>query len=154
MTTATISFREIVRLIHPDRNPNITDAGVKMKDAKLYRNDESALYRLAVAWGLIKAPEETPNPRNSVIHPAPRNNTHRPRRDAAWSTERSERTRRERNFDEYTQFRRRNNIFQPGDRVFVTTKSAYVDVARVTNTRVYFMYNNKMTFAAKRNVIF
>lgn len=160
MTTATISFREIVKLIHPDCNPNITDAGAKMRDVNQYRNDESALYRLAVMWGLIKRPEERPNPRpRPIIDPTPRNNIRRrPRRNTVWSTGRDERNRerarRTANFDEYAQFRRRNRIFQPGDTVFVRTKSTYVTVVRVTEARVYFMYNNRMSFAAKKNVRF
>ena len=49
----TITFREIVRLIHPDTNPNIVDSSTKMKNAVLFRNDEEALYRMGVTWGVI-----------------------------------------------------------------------------------------------------
>ena len=38
-----ITFKEIVKHIHPDRNPNIKDAGTKMDLAVKYRNNPQKL---------------------------------------------------------------------------------------------------------------
>ena len=50
----SINFRELVKLIHPDTNPNIENSGEKMNEATRYLDDEQALYKLAVKWGLIE----------------------------------------------------------------------------------------------------
>lgn len=52
----TITFKQIVRLIHPDLNPTLTDPSVKMRNAVLFRDDEKALYRMGVKWGVIVDP--------------------------------------------------------------------------------------------------
>lgn len=48
-----MSFKQLVKLIHPDTNPNIKKSGEKMEEATRYMDDEQALYRLAVKWELI-----------------------------------------------------------------------------------------------------
>jgi len=48
-----ITFREIVKLIHPDSNPYITNASEKMNDVMMHRNNPRALWNLAVRWGLV-----------------------------------------------------------------------------------------------------
>lgn len=50
----TITFKEFVKLIHPDTNPSITDAGAKMAEATKYKNSPQTLFNLGVKWGLIK----------------------------------------------------------------------------------------------------
>ncbi len=50
----TISFKHLVKMIHPDTNPHIEDPGDKMQEATRYLDNEEALYRLAVKWGLIE----------------------------------------------------------------------------------------------------
>lgn len=47
-----ISFTELMKLIHPDTNPEIADPGEKMIEAGRFRDDPKALYKLAVRWGL------------------------------------------------------------------------------------------------------
>jgi hypothetical protein len=128
----TISFRELVKLIHPDHNPGVTDAGAKMSDVMKYRADEGMLYRLGVHWG--------------VIQPTNQSHTNVNRR--------SERPRPTPRVDEYTEFRRRNRIFQPGDVVFVRTKRSRVTITRVTETKVFFTFNGKASWAMKKNVRF
>jgi hypothetical protein len=51
--TETINFKEMVKMIHPDTNPSIIDAGGKMSQVMSNRKDSSYLYTLAVRWGLI-----------------------------------------------------------------------------------------------------
>lgn len=51
---STIKFKELVKMIHPDLNPEIQDAGTKMAQAKRHRDNPSILFDLAVRWGLIK----------------------------------------------------------------------------------------------------
>lgn len=50
----TISFKQIVKWIHPDHNPNIENSSEKMNEAVLNMDNEEALYRLAVKWELIE----------------------------------------------------------------------------------------------------
>ena len=52
-----ITFKEIVKLIHPDSNPNITDASEKMTVVVRNRRDTKALWNLAVRWKLISGVE-------------------------------------------------------------------------------------------------
>lgn len=48
-----ITFRQLVLKIHPDRNPNITNASEKMTLTKLNKDNPKALFNLAVEWGLV-----------------------------------------------------------------------------------------------------
>lgn len=50
----TISYFDVVKLIHPDWNPDIQNPSEKMEEATRHKNDESTLYRLAITWGLIE----------------------------------------------------------------------------------------------------
>lgn len=50
----TISYKEIVRKVHPDLNPHIQDAGAKMAEIQRNKNNPSALFSLAVRWGLVE----------------------------------------------------------------------------------------------------
>jgi hypothetical protein len=59
MTMNTLTFRELVKMIHPDINPDIEDAGAKMSQATRHRENPSFLFRLAVQWGLIGGREST-----------------------------------------------------------------------------------------------
>lgn len=52
----TITYRELVKLIHPDLNPDISDPGGKMRLITIHKNDPARLFQFAVNWGLI-----TPN---------------------------------------------------------------------------------------------
>lgn len=58
----TMTFRDAVRLVHPDTNPSITDAGVKMKYIMHHKNNEVNLYKLIKYWNLlphkVSAPKE------------------------------------------------------------------------------------------------
>lgn len=49
-----MSYFDIVKLIHPDWNPDINNPTEKMEEATRYKSDESTLYRLAITWGLIE----------------------------------------------------------------------------------------------------
>jgi len=50
----TISFREAIKLVHPDINKNVIDASYKITTIKVYRNDEKYLYTLLSKWGDLK----------------------------------------------------------------------------------------------------
>ena len=60
----TISFRQAVRLIHPDTNPSITDAGVKMNYVMAHKDNEENLYKLMNYWKLL--PHQVPKPEIKV----------------------------------------------------------------------------------------
>lgn len=50
----TMNYFEIVKLIHPDWNPDVQNPSEKMEEATRYKKDEHTLYRLAISWGLIE----------------------------------------------------------------------------------------------------
>jgi len=50
----TITYWNIVKMIHPDFNPEIQNPSNKMAEATAKKDDEEALYMLAVKWGLIE----------------------------------------------------------------------------------------------------
>jgi hypothetical protein len=138
----TITFRELVRKIHPDHNPNVQDAGDKMRQATLFRNQPEELYKLAVRWGLIAGvrPEfdlrwsepETPRPQPQAPPRPARPEPSRPVYDwrAFFNEEPVE-----------------------GGHVCVTTRDrTRVQVVRVTPNRVYFYIDGKRHFAHRKNV--
>ncbi len=64
----SISFRELVKKIHPDTNPTIVDAGGKMRIAVLYKKDQSLLYEYGVKWGVIGKPSKPTKPTKPVYN--------------------------------------------------------------------------------------
>ena len=52
-----LTFREIVKFIHPDSNPSVVNPSEKMTDAILNKSNKRALYNLAVRWGFINSTE-------------------------------------------------------------------------------------------------
>ena len=54
-----MTFKEIVKLIHPDSNPNIQGASEKMSIVVRNRGDVKSLWNLAVRWSLVSGVENT-----------------------------------------------------------------------------------------------
>lgn len=53
-----ISFREIVKLVHPDTNPHVTDPSSKMSEVIKWKDNPAKLFELAVKWKLIETPQK------------------------------------------------------------------------------------------------
>ena len=51
-----IKFTDLVKLIHPDHNPHITDPSGKMTLALAHRKDDKVLWNLAVKWNVACGP--------------------------------------------------------------------------------------------------
>ncbi len=49
-----MTFKEIVKMIHPDLNPNMPDVGSKMADVVKYKHNPTQLFHLAIKWGLVQ----------------------------------------------------------------------------------------------------
>lgn len=49
-----MKYFDIVKLIHPDWNPDIENPSQKMEEATKNKDDEETLYKLAVRWGLVE----------------------------------------------------------------------------------------------------
>lgn len=62
-----MNYKELIRLVHPDLNPNVVDAGVKVSQIMANKNNPSELMRLAINWGLIKS-------NNTYSKPKPKTN--------------------------------------------------------------------------------
>ena len=48
-----MNFREAVKKIHPDINPDIKDAGNKMRTLVINKNDPEKIYLWMKRWGLV-----------------------------------------------------------------------------------------------------
>ena len=62
----TMSYFDIVKLLHPDLNPDIEDPHIKMEKAIQFRTDEKALYKLACQWKLIDDGEKSFTPEYTI----------------------------------------------------------------------------------------
>ena len=49
----TISFNKAIQMVHPDTNPNIVDAGTKVREIMMYKKEPTMMYMLLKKWGLI-----------------------------------------------------------------------------------------------------
>lgn len=49
-----MTYKELVRKIHPDLNPDITNAGEKMAEIQRYKNNPVMLKNIAIRWGLVE----------------------------------------------------------------------------------------------------
>ena len=140
----TITFKELVKLIHPDHNPHITDAGGKMRNAVLFKDKPEELYKLGIRWGVVLGAPSKPK---TSIKPAPRTSgwdTGRPGRVPQPLRPRPPRY-------EWRAFL--NETPRINDHVVITTlESIRVLVVRTTPKRVYFYHNGRRTFASTKNV--
>lgn len=155
--TRTLTFREIVKLIHPDHNPNVEDAGGKMRTAVLYKNQPEELYKLAIRWGFAgringgSTPVTPTSPKRTRITPAPRSNTVSTSTSTTTST-----------FSEsftyepeprYEWVADHNKVPEEGDTVVITTKEFIrVEVVRVTPKRIYYFRGGERKWANKTSV--
>ena len=162
--TETISYREIVKLIHPDYNPNIIDAGDKIRDAKLWRKDESILYRLGVQWGVITPNKDvkyhdtsnsTYTPPLSAVEDARKKHQElkiKKYQDLVKAFQQAEKEKEEQKARDKYKWRVKNRIFEEGDVVYVRTRKQNFVVSRQTSSRVYFFIDGVERFSLKKNV--
>ena len=54
MNTQTIKFRDAIKMVHPDHNPSIADAGAKVCAVMKHKDSPKHLFILMVKWGLVK----------------------------------------------------------------------------------------------------
>jgi len=126
MMTRSITFRDLVRRIHPDVNKGIHDAGGKMRQAVQVRNQPEELYKLAIRWGVsdLQYQEPTQKPQPQPVQP--------PR---------------------YGWVRCYNENPRVGDHIIVFSKGNIITLAvRTTAKRVYFYLDGKRQFVHKKNV--
>jgi len=50
-----VTFAEAIRLVHPDSNPSIDNAGVKVSTIMMYKNQPKKMYDCLSEWGLVKS---------------------------------------------------------------------------------------------------
>lgn len=48
-----ITFRDAIRMVHPDTNKNITDAGEKVKTIMMFKNEPHKMYEFLKMWNLL-----------------------------------------------------------------------------------------------------
>ncbi len=53
MSNTQISYPELIKMVHPDINPNVQDVGDKIATIKRHRDNPDFLYKLAVKWGFF-----------------------------------------------------------------------------------------------------
>lgn len=62
-----MNYKDLIKKVHPDLNPGIADAGVKVSQIMANKNNPSELMRLAIQWGLIEG--EKPKPQKPIFDP-------------------------------------------------------------------------------------
>ncbi len=128
--TNTISYKNIIKLIHPDLNPNISDAAEKISKVKLFYKNEIMLYKFGVEWGVIpkcipKTIIKTVKPVNIVAS-------------------------NKKNYKPIPT----DSIIRRGDRVYIKTLNIYTICVKVTSKRVYFKkLDGNITFCNKSNAV-
>jgi len=127
MKIGEVTFKEIVKLVHPDINPGIEDPSGKMSQIMLYRNEPATLYRLSVDWGLIHVDN------GKIITGYNKKHTSRIK------------YRRKR--------RHKSSNIEVGSRILVKTKGIVATVIRITPKRYYFSVNGKVSFCLKKNAL-
>jgi len=60
-----ITFKEAIKLVHPDSNPYVTNAGDKVRTVMLNKNDPLKLYNYLYTWGLI--PGQTKEKKKKIL---------------------------------------------------------------------------------------
>lgn len=119
----SITFKQIVKLVHPDLNPNLVNTTSKMNSIRIYRKDERFLYKLGVKWGVII--EDISKPTVRVV---PNNTSPK----VLWSNS--------------------NLTFVVGVDVFIITKGVYAKVVKITEKRVYYKSTTgQESFVLKKN---
>jgi len=133
--TNTITYKELMRLVHPDINPNIDDHSGKFNKIKLYYKNEEMLYKFGVEWGVIDN-ISTPQPKivrlsTKMVHPHQR-----------W------------NANLFVPRKTMTDRVKRGDDILVKTLDIVATCVKVTPKRVYFRKSDgTQTFCSIKNAV-
>ena len=130
-----MEYKELLKMIHPDLNPTITNPGDKITLCKLYKNDPSKLVELAIMWGLIPDPkkvkvekakaEEPGKPKTGYKGPYHRTTT------TNWSTD-------SKKYDYVYAKLNPNTIYNNGVTGYHKKKFMWFPIIKTTNKQVYY----------------
>jgi curved DNA-binding protein CbpA len=133
MEIKTITFKEIVKLIHPDINPDVKESARKLQQIMVWRNNPRMLYRLAEEWDILTDDAKIRS-YDSVTWFSGR---------AQEQTETTEQTTEPETVDD---------VIRVGDVISVSTKNgARFTVTKITAKRYYFNCDGKTSFCSKKN---
>ena len=144
MRISIINFKDAVKLIHPDINPDIADVGTKMNELLTWRDNPRMLHRLIDSWGIV--------PDKSIVSSVD---------SIEWFSGEINITQDEPDVREEPVNQDESDVQeQPGDTeisvgdvIYVTTKEARFTVTSITEKRYYFQYNGVKSFCLKKNAI-
>jgi len=132
--TNTISYREIAKLIHPDLNPDIDDPAEKLRKIKVFRKNDTMLFKFGVEWGIIepvikvKRTVKIRKVVSNIINPS-----------NLWSSK---------NYVPNPV----NKTIHRGDRIYIKTLDIHSICVKVSPKRIYFRKSDgKVTFCKRSN---
>jgi curved DNA-binding protein CbpA len=143
MEIKTITFREIVKLIHPDINPDVKEPANKLQQIMVWRDNPRMLYRLAEEWDILTDDAEIQS-YDSITWFSGKINITQDEPDV-----REEPV----NQDESdVQEQPGDTEISVGDVISVSTKNgARFTVTKITAKRYYFNCDGKTSFCSKKN---
>jgi len=132
----TITYKELIRLVHPDINHDLDDYSGKITLIKTYYKNESMLFKFGVEWGVIEKPKK------KIVKRKPLKYIHKNQR---WNT--STYIPNKKNI-------RKDNIIRQGDKIRVKTLDIVSICVKVTPKRVYFVKPDGVkTFCSTHNAV-
>jgi len=128
MEIKTITFKEIVKLIHPDINPDIKEPTNKLQQIMTWRDNPRMLYRLAEEWDILTDDADV----NSVD-------------SMVWFSGNVQ-------TEQVNDPEAVDDVIRVGDLISVSTKDgARFTVTKITAKRYYFLCDGVKSFCSKKN---
>lgn len=125
--TNSITFKEILKLVHPDVNPDLENTTDKLNEILRFKTNEGVLYRLALDWGLVER-VQTPVNKPSVNR---------------WNSNIS-----------YKRKIVKERVIEIGSTIFIKTLNEKGVVTRTTDKRYYFVTESgRKSFCQKLNAV-
>ena len=133
MEIKTIEFKEILKLIHPDTNPDVKEPANKLQRIMLWRDNPRMLYRLAEEWDILTDDAEI-----------------RSYDSITWFSGRTQE--QTKTTEQTTEPETTDDVIRVGDVISVSTKDgARFTVTKITAKRYYFNCDGKTSFCSKKN---
>ena len=128
MEIKTITFKEIIKLIHPDINPDIKEPTNKLQQIMTWRDNPRMLYRLAEEWNILTDDADV----NSVD-------------SMVWFSGNVQ-------TEQVNEPETVDGVIRVGDLISVSTKDgARFTVTKITAKRYYFLCDGVKSFCSKKN---
>jgi curved DNA-binding protein CbpA len=133
MEIKTIEFKEILKLIHPDINPDVKESARKLQQIMTWRDNPRMLYRLAEEWDILTDDAEIQSYDSITWFSG----------NVSTEPKQTEQVNEPETVDD---------VIRVGDLISVSTKDgARFTVTKITAKRYYFLCNGVKSFCSKKN---